>query len=42
MQALLDHLRQHYGGVEKYLLAAGVSADEVARLRHRLIEQEEK
>ena len=42
MQAVLDHLRQQYDGVEKYLLAGGVSADEVARLRHHLIEQKEK
>lgn len=42
MQFVLDHLRQRYGGVHFYLLAAGVTPDELARLRTRLVEQEQE
>lgn len=41
MQAVLDHLRVRYGGVKEYLLAIGVNAEEMARIRRRMIEEEE-
>lgn len=39
-EAMLDtlaHLRQHYGSAEEYLLGAGMTADQLARLRERLV-----
>lgn len=36
MHAMLDYLDQQYGGVEGYLLAAGVTGGEIARIRERL------
>jgi protein-tyrosine phosphatase len=36
MTAVLDHLRERYGGVEAYLLAAGVTPADIGRLRERL------
>ena len=39
MDATLAHLESMYGGVEAYLLTAGVRADEIARIRHRLREE---
>jgi protein-tyrosine phosphatase len=38
MLEVLDHLRERYGGVEPYLLAAGVTPADVARLRERLLD----
>lgn len=35
---MLDHLDSKYGGVESYLLASGLSAGEIDRLRSRLIQ----
>ncbi len=37
MLAVLDHLTERYGGVEAYLLQAGVTPDDLARLRARLL-----
>jgi protein-tyrosine phosphatase len=37
MLEVLDHLDQRYGGVEGYLLQAGVSAEDLDRLRARLL-----
>jgi protein tyrosine/serine phosphatase len=37
MLATLEHLRERYGGAEKYLLGAGASADQIARIRERLV-----
>ncbi|MBI3958104.1 MAG: tyrosine-protein phosphatase [Chloroflexi bacterium] len=37
--AVLAHLRQRYGGVYDYLLAAGLTEDELGRIRRRLIEE---
>jgi protein-tyrosine phosphatase len=34
---VLDHLNDRYGGVEPYLRQAGVAADDLARLRARLL-----
>jgi protein-tyrosine phosphatase len=36
MDATLDHLESAYGGAEQYLRAAGVTEQEIARIRHRL------
>lgn len=36
--AILAHLETRYGGPERYLLAAGVSASDVARVRERLLD----
>ena len=36
MQIMLDHLDAKYGGVQGYLQSAGVSEDEIARLRAKL------
>jgi protein-tyrosine phosphatase len=38
MLAMLDHLRERHGGAEAYLLGGGVSSEEVALLRARLVE----
>ncbi len=38
MLEVLDHLAERYGGVEAYLLRAGVTADDLARLRARLLD----
>jgi len=37
MLEVLDRLRQRYGGAEAYLRRAGVAADDLARLRARLL-----
>lgn len=37
MYALLEHLASSYGGVQAYLEQAGVSADQLVKLRRRLI-----
>ncbi len=37
MEEVLDHLDQRYGGVEPYLLGAGVSPDDIERIRRRLV-----
>jgi protein-tyrosine phosphatase len=37
MLEVLDRLTQRYGGVEAYLLEAGVAPDDLARLRARLV-----
>jgi protein-tyrosine phosphatase len=37
MLEVLDRLRRRYGGVEAYLRQAGVAADDLARLRARLL-----
>ena len=37
MTEVLDHLDERHGGVEGYLRAAGVSAEDVARIRARLL-----
>jgi protein-tyrosine phosphatase len=37
MSAVLGHLTERYGGVEAYLLQAGVAPDDLARLRARLL-----
>ncbi len=37
MLEVLDGLNRRYGGVEQYLLEAGVSPDDLARLRDRLL-----
>jgi Tyrosine phosphatase family len=34
---VLDRLEDRYGGVEGYLLAAGVAPQDLARLRARLV-----
>jgi protein tyrosine/serine phosphatase len=42
-EAMLDslaYLRERYGGARQYLLAAGVTAEQIERLRSRLIEGE--
>jgi hypothetical protein len=36
MLEVLAHLDDRYGGVEEYLLQAGVSPEAIARLRARL------
>jgi len=36
MHEVLGHLRQRHGGVEAYLLAAGVSQQNLSRIRERL------
>lgn len=36
MHEVLEHLERPHGGVEAYLLAAGVSAEDLARIRERL------
>jgi protein-tyrosine phosphatase len=36
MQAFLEHLERVHGGAERYLLTAGLTADEIERLRVRL------
>jgi protein-tyrosine phosphatase len=38
MLEVLDHLHKRYGGVEPYLLEAGVSPADLARLRERLLD----
>jgi protein-tyrosine phosphatase len=38
MLEVLDHLHKRYGGVEPYLLEAGVTAADLARLRERLLD----
>ena len=35
--ALLAHIEERYGGIDRYLAAAGVSDDEIARVRARLV-----
>lgn len=37
MLEVLGHLDQRYGGVEGYLRAAGVTTEEIARLRERIV-----
>lgn len=37
MTEVLEYLDERYGGVEAYLLAAGVTPDEIRRLRERLV-----
>jgi protein-tyrosine phosphatase len=37
MHAMLDYLDQQYGGVESYLLVAGVTEAEIARIREGLM-----
>jgi protein-tyrosine phosphatase len=37
MLEVLDHVTERYGGVEAYLLHAGVAPDDLARLRARLL-----
>jgi protein-tyrosine phosphatase len=39
MVEVLDRLDQRYGGVESYLLQAGVAPQEIARLREKLLSQ---
>jgi hypothetical protein len=38
MLETVAHLRETYGGVEPYLLQAGVTAEEIERLRSRLVD----
>ena len=38
MLAMLGHVREQYGGVEAYLKSAGVSAEQIERLRERLVD----
>lgn len=40
MMEVLDHLDERYGGVEAYLLAAGVTPENLARLCRRLVAAE--
>jgi protein-tyrosine phosphatase len=37
MTELLDHLRERYGGVERYLSDAGLAAEDIERIRARLL-----
>jgi protein tyrosine/serine phosphatase len=37
MLEVLSHLDQRYGGVEPYLLRAGVTPEDIARIRARLV-----
>jgi len=37
MQALLEHIDDDYGGIEKYLIDSGVTEAEIMRLRSRLL-----
>ena len=39
MLAVLEHLRQRYGGVRAYLLGAGLTDAELARIEQRLVER---
>jgi protein-tyrosine phosphatase len=41
MLAVLEHLTERYGGVEAYLLEAGVAADDLERIRARLLRPSE-
>ena len=41
MMDVLDHVDERYGGVERYLLQAGVPGDQVVRLRRRLVPADE-
>jgi len=36
MQSVLDHLHTRYASVSSYLLTAGLTEDELGRIRHRL------
>ena len=38
MLMTLEHLEQHYGGVEGYVLATGLTREEIARLRAAMLE----
>jgi len=38
MQAVLDHLQARYRGVRGYLSAIGLTDEELARIRHRLVQ----
>jgi protein tyrosine/serine phosphatase len=38
MLATLTHLRTRHGGAEAYLVRAGLSGDDIARIRARLLE----
>jgi protein-tyrosine phosphatase len=38
MLAVLDHLRQTYGGVEAYLSACGVTSEDIETMRRRLMD----
>jgi protein-tyrosine phosphatase len=43
-EAMLDtlaHVRERYGGAEQYLLSVGVSAEQIDRLRARLVDRHE-
>lgn len=37
MYTFLDHLAVHYGGVQSYLVQAGLSADQILQIRRRLV-----
>jgi protein-tyrosine phosphatase len=39
MLSMLTHVKERYGGVERYLLDSGVSADKLATIRARLVER---
>jgi protein-tyrosine phosphatase len=41
MERFLAHLDEHYGGVEAYLLAAGLSQSELQRVKQRLTHADE-
>jgi hypothetical protein len=40
MEALLDHLREHYGSIESYVEVLGAGPDLVPALRAALLEPE--
>ncbi|MFZ1755649.1 MAG: tyrosine-protein phosphatase [Caldilineaceae bacterium] len=42
IQTLLTHLRIRYDSIRGYLLAAGVTEDELARIEHRLVEKADR
>ena len=39
MLEMLEHVKTTYGGAEQYLLGAGVSREQIARIRDRLVER---
>ena len=38
MRASIEHLEREYGGVRPYLIGAGVTEDELERLRTAMVE----
>ena len=41
MLEMLAHVKTTYGGAEQYLLGTGVSPEQIARIRDRLVEREQ-